>query len=273
MSLPFGFREDYHEWVVFMMGQPITRERKWPMRGLVAIPAFNEERTLANVLDQVLEQRVDVLVVNDGSKDRTREVCQGFPIAVVSHPTNLGYGAALRTAFEYGIDQGYDTVVTFDSDGQHDANLIASFIDRSAKVDIVSGTRYATDFATNTDAPADRRRINGFVTDHLNAVLGLNLTDAFCGFKAHRTDALRRLRLTENGYAMPMEFWVQVACQKLSLEELPVPRVYLPEANRSFGAELDEANRRLAYYLSVFDRALEVARRRRDCGFSQPISS
>ena len=94
------------------------------------------------------------------------------------------------------------------------------------------------------------------VTAELNERLGLNLTDAFCGFKAYRVSSLPRLSTSERGYAMPLELWVRAACAGLTVIELPVPLVYLEE-KRSFGGELDDGGTRLAYYHRVIDRCLE----------------
>ena len=94
------------------------------------------------------------------------------------------------------------------------------------------------------------------ITELLNERFGLNLTDSFCGFKAYRVDSLARLRITELGYAMPLQLWVQAAALKLKIVEFPVPLIYLEE-ERSFGGALDQAERRLAYYREVIDR--EVA--------------
>jgi len=236
------------------------------MKSLVAIPVFNEEKNLPRVLRQVLPVGVDVLVVDDGSTDGSLAAARSFPgVATIRQPRNLGYGAALRTAFAYAIREGYDVVVAFDGDGQHDPSLIPRFIAAAETADVVSGSRYLQVFEQNTPAPTDRRRINMLLTDAINALLKLQITDAFCGFKAYRTDALARLELTEDGYAQPMEFWVQVACKKLRIVELPVPRIYL-DPNRTFGETLDDADQRLAYYQQVLDKALQKARRHQGCG-------
>lgn len=86
--------------------------------------------------------------------------------------------------------------------------------------------------------------------------MGIELTDAFCGFKAYRVESLKKLELTETGYAMPLELWVQAACQKLKVVEVAVPRIYLDE-NRSFGEVLDNADTRLKYYHDVINAALK----------------
>jgi dolichol-phosphate mannosyltransferase len=93
------------------------------------------------------------------------------------------------------------------------------------------------------------------ITDRLNCELGLNITDAFCGFKAYRAEALAALEIRDSGYAMPLSIWVQAARLGLTVVEFPVPLVYLEE-ERSFGGSLDDARHRMAYYNEVLDREL-----------------
>ena len=238
------------------------------MRSLVAIPVYNEGENLGAVLEKARAYAADFLVVDDGSTDSTPDVLKRFPeVAVIRHPVNKGYGATLRDAFQYAIDRRYDVVLTMDSDGQHEPSLIPRFLAEAEKVDIVTGSRYLSRFDIDTDAPAERRRINALVTDELNACLGLNITDAFCGFKAYRTSALRRMEITEDGYGMPLELWVEATCKRMTVKEIAVPRVYL-DANRSFGATLDDGTSRLAYYQQVIDRAYARARERYGCRMS-----
>ena len=176
-------------------------------------------------------------------------------IHLIHHPTNQGYGAALRSAFDFAVRGGYDVLVTIDCDGQHQPQLIPKFVERccDGDVDIVSGSRYLRRFPGDSDPPAERRRINQIITEEVNRRLGLNLTDAFCGFKAYRVAALAKIELTETGYAMPLELWVRAARLGLRIVELPVPLIYLDE-KRSFGGALDDAETRLAVYRQVLER-------------------
>ena len=105
----------------------------------------------------------------------------------------------------------------------------------------------------------------------LNQELGLSITDAFCGFKAYRVPSLADLNITDPGYAMPLQLWVQAADLGWKITEFPVPLVYLDE-NRSFGGSLDDAEYRLAHYRAILNE--ELARRgmrqrfTADCGKS-----
>src|SRR5262249_54557330 len=115
-------------------------------------------------------------------------------------------------------------------------------------------SRYLRDFRQNTLPPSDRRWINRQITAELNARFGLNQTDAFCGFKAYRREALARLRITETGWGMPLQLWVQAAHRGLRIKEVGGPRLYR-DPNRAFGGVLDNPQERLAYYRAVIAAA------------------
>jgi glycosyltransferase involved in cell wall biosynthesis len=234
--------------------------RSGRMRVLTAIPVYNEERHLDEVLTEVRRYTPNILVVNDGSTDRTNELLAAHTdLAVVTHPANRGYGAALMSAFAYAVQQQVDTLVTMDCDGQHQPERIPVLLEAIHDADIVSGSRYLRDFRQNSLAPLDRRRINEVVTAELNDALGFNLTDAFCGFKAYRGSALGKLHVTETGWGMPLQLWVQAAHAGLRIKEVGVPRVYL-DANRAFGGVLNDADERLRYYRQVIADSLAAVR-------------
>lgn len=242
-----------------------------PYRVLTALPIYNEASHVADVLRAVTQHAAEILVVDDGSSDETptllKEQQQFYGedvLQITQHRKNQGYGAALRTAFNYAMAHEYDVLVTIDCDGQHEPKLIPKLAeaiypsDAEAPFDIVSGSRYLKTFKGDSKPPADRRRINREITQVLNCRLGLDLTDSFCGFKAYRVESLSAFDITELGYAMPLQLWVQAVAGGLRIREYPVPLVYLEE-ERSFGGSLDDANRRLAYYEEVLDRELAAA--------------
>ncbi|PQO47543.1 glycosyltransferase family 2 protein [Blastopirellula marina] len=225
-------------------------------RALTALPVFNERGTVHSVLDEVARYSSDILVVDDGSSDGTAELlAERNDIQVVTHAKNRGYGAALKTAFDYAAAENYDILVTIDCDGQHEPQRIPRFVAACQNVDIVSGSRYLKQYPGDSEPPAQRRWINQLITAEINQRLGYQLTDAFCGFKAYRVDAVAQLPVTEFGYAMPLELWVEAARAGLSVIELPVPLVYLDE-KRSFGGALDDGTTRLNYYHLVLDRTM-----------------
>lgn len=246
-------------------------------RILTALPVFNEQRHVANVLSEVLQHVSDVLVVDDGSTDGTPKILDQFPqVQVCRHQPNRGYGAALASAFRWAQQCGYDVLVTMDCDGQHQPRYIREIAelidDEYAPADMVSGSRYLREFSGDSLAPPERRQINARITACLNEKLALRITDAFCGFKAYRVSALADLDITIPGYAMPLQLWVQAASLGWRITEFAVPRIYLEET-RSFGGSLDDAAIRLAHYRSVLNQELErrglPQRFTADCGGSR----
>jgi dolichol-phosphate mannosyltransferase len=237
------------------------------MQVLTAIPVYNEERHLQEVLREVRRYSPSILVINDGSTDRTADMLAGQgDLQVITHPQNRGYGAALISAFAYARHQAIDVLVTMDCDGQHEPARIPVLLEALHDCDIVSGSRYLRDFRQDTLAPQDRQRINHLITAEINERFGLHLTDAFCGFKAYRREALEKLHITETGWGMPLQLWVQAARAGLRLKEVGVPRLYL-DPNRAFGGVLDDAEQRLAYYRSV------IAAAEAECPAPQPAGA
>ncbi len=229
------------------------------MKPLIAIPVYNEERHVDPVLREVRRYADEILVVDDGSTDRTPQLlARQRGIHVITHPRNRGYGAALISAMDFAKAGGYDTLVTMDCDGQHEPARIPVLLEALTEdVEIVSGSRYLRSFNQDTQPPRDRRQINRQVTEELNRRLGLNLTDAFCGFKAYQVGALHQLDLTETGWGMPLQLWVQAAFRGFRIREVAVPLLYL-DPKRAFGGVLNDPKERLAYYREVIDR--ETAR-------------
>ncbi|HYD00453.1 MAG TPA: glycosyltransferase family 2 protein [Phycisphaerales bacterium] len=239
------------------------------MRTLIAIPVYNEEKYVPRVLASVIEHAPgstrDIVVIDDGSTDRTSALVEKFPVGLIRHQRNLGYGASIIDAFHYATREGYDWVITMDCDEQHEPARIPFFVAEQARTsaDILSGSRYIASMDEATTPPADRRAINVTLTEEVNRRLGFEppLTDTFCGFKSHRVSALSRLALTETGYAFPMQFWVQVAAARMAVSEIPVKLIY-KDLTRSFGGALNDPTTRLAHYRNVLHCEIERLRDR-----------
>jgi glycosyltransferase involved in cell wall biosynthesis len=237
---------------------------EYPMAFLVAIPAYNEEEHVTRVIGEISCCVRDLLVVDDGSTDDTpahlRALQRHIPnMHVLTHPANQGYGKSLIDIFNYAIEKGFEHVITLDCDEQHEPVDILNFVIEVGDWDIVSGSRYHPKSRCEGIPPPDeRRRIGRIVCEEINRVTGFGLTDAFCGFKVYRTEALRGLHLTEHSYGMPIQFWIQAWKAGLSVRELPITLKYL-DSQRTFGGELDNAETRLAYYRRIIRDELAKA--------------
>jgi len=227
------------------------------MRTLIAIPVYNEQKYVTKVLDEVHHHTDDVLVIDDGSSDQTPCLLARRPVDVIRHAHNLGYGRSIRDAFRWGQCYSYDWLITMDCDEQHEPDSLPDFfaaIERDDS-DVISGSRYLKPNTTDDCPPSDRRAINDQITRQINQTLGLSISDAFCGYKAYRVAALNQLSLNEDGYAIPLQFWVQAAAHDLRICELPIRLIY-NDPNRSFGGPLDDTDHRLEHYQRTFKAEL-----------------
>jgi dolichol-phosphate mannosyltransferase len=232
------------------------------LRLLVAIPVYNEIKYVQHVLAKVRRFHDQILVIDDGSTDGTAELLRTVEdagqIHLLQHGTNRGYGQSIIDSFNYAAHHGFDWVITMDCDEQHEPEMIPAFIEqiKTDQWDIISGSRYMEARPDNDLPPGDRRTINTTITSTLNEMFGFGITDAFCGFKAHRVSAMIPLQLDEAGYAFPLQLWPRVARAGLRLTELPVRLIY-NDPNRHFGGDLDDAQKRLQHYLDVLKREVD----------------
>ncbi|WP_432797855.1 glycosyltransferase family 2 protein [Poriferisphaera sp. WC338] len=223
------------------------------MRILVAIPVYNEQKYVDKVLAEVSRYADDILIVDDGSSDATPCMIAKHPVDVVRHKENLGYGRSIQDAFRWAQCYGYDWLITMDCDEQHEPRSLPDFYEAIKRddADVISGSRYLNCQLACDLPPEDRRHINMTVTHWVNDHLDMSITDAFCGFKAFRVSSLHELEITQDGYAIPLQFWVQAAAHDLRVSEVPIRLIY-NDPNRSFGGKLDDAAHRIAVYREVF---------------------
>jgi glycosyltransferase involved in cell wall biosynthesis len=181
----------------------IRKQSRSANRSLVLIPCFNEELTIGSLVLKTKHFVDTVLVVDDGSSDSTVEIAQEAGAVVLSHSTNKGKSAAIKTGFKYALENGFDYVVTIDGDGQHnpaEIQLILSELQKKTH-DIVIGTR----FGPSTEMPAWRKvgkRVLDYATSFGN---GGNLTDSQSGFRGFNKKAVEYLAARLNGSAFSVE--------------------------------------------------------------------
>lgn len=153
-------------------------------RVLVVIPALNESGSIADVVREVRGElpAVDVLVVDDGSTDRTAELAAAAGAAVARLPFNLGVGGAMRLGYRYARDHDYDVAIQVDADGQHDPRYIPKLVDALDDADLVIGARFAGEGDYRVRGP--RRWAMAMLSVVLSWVAGTRLTDTTSGFRA-----------------------------------------------------------------------------------------
>ena len=185
---------------------------------VAAIPAFNEEATIARVVIGSRRHVDKVLVCDDGSTDMTGEIAERLGAEVVRHERNLGKGAAIRSLFDFAKRLGADVVVTLDADGQHDPEEIPKLVEPilSGKADIVIGSRSLAE----TEMPR-YRRIGRAALDRATVAAGpVKVADTQSGFRAYSKDAVNNLQVTEYGIGVDSE--ILMKAEGLSLAEVPI---------------------------------------------------
>lgn len=157
---------------------------KGPDRVLIVIPAFNEEESVGGVVSQIRDHNshADILVVDDGSSDRTAIEARSAGAKVCRLPLNLGVGGAMRVGFRYAIAHDYDCVVQVDADGQHDPSSIQSLIAALERSDVVVGSRFTSEGSYEVRGP--RRWAMAVLARVLSRIAGARLTDVTSGYRA-----------------------------------------------------------------------------------------
>ena len=182
------------------------------MSGLcVLIPAYNAEATLRGVIEGVKRSRLDIVVVDDGSRDSTPRIVREMGVTLLRHSENRGKGRALRTGFTYVLEHGYEAVITIDADGQHDPTDIPRFVElyRQGGPDIIIGSR-AAQFK---EMPWLRRFWNQLGAKAVSRLTKTPVSDSQSGYRLVRTDVIGDLQLTTSTYEMEMELLIK-ACKK-----------------------------------------------------------
>jgi glycosyltransferase involved in cell wall biosynthesis len=158
---------------------------------LVLVPAWNEESSVAGVVKEILAAlpEADVVVIDDGSVDRTADVARGAGAKVLPLPYNLGVGGAMRAGYRYAVRSGYDVGVQVDGDGQHDPMEIHRLLDRLSDADLVIGARFAERGEYVVRGP--RKLAMRLLASALSAITGVQLTDTTSGFRAINRRAMQ----------------------------------------------------------------------------------
>ncbi|HEY5887819.1 MAG TPA: glycosyltransferase family 2 protein [Acidimicrobiales bacterium] len=228
-------------------------------RTLVIIPAFNEEDALPAVLaDLATRPSLDVIVVDDGSTDRTAAVAAEQGVTVLPLPFNLGIGGALRTGFLYAVRNGYDRAVQFDGDGQHDPDEIPTLLaalDEGA--DMVVGSRFAGKSASYTVSRV-RARAMGVLRFTIKTLSGQQFSDTSSGFRAFNREVLEFFART-----YPSEYMESVEALLLACAEgFQVAEVPVNMSDREAGTPSNRRWRLVYHYLRLLVVLVASAPRR-----------
>jgi glycosyltransferase involved in cell wall biosynthesis len=209
---------------------------------IVVMPAYNAAKTLKITYDAIPHQAIDqIILVDDGSTDKTLEIARELQLTVFVHTRNFGYGANQKTCYTEALKEGADIVVMLHPDYQYDPTLLPQIIApiKSGEADIVLGSRFLSGSALKQGMPWWKVVGNKFLTALENWTLGLKLSEYHTGYRAYNRQVLEEIPFSLNSdkFVFDQEFLVQAKHLDFVIKEVPVPTKYFPEAsNASFVA-------------------------------------
>jgi glycosyltransferase involved in cell wall biosynthesis len=196
----------------------------------VVIPAFNEERHIAQVVGEAVKHVLQVVVIDDGSKDRTAELAEKAGAVVLRQPANAGKGAALNRGFDYARKNGFEALITMDADGQHLPAEIPKFVEayKRTRIPVLIGSR----MAAPESMPLIRRLTNRFMSELLGRVMGRHIPDSQCGFRLYRCDVLPALNILSGRFAAESEILLNFARRGIRMDSVLITTVYADEVSK-----------------------------------------
>ena len=196
------------------------------MKIFVVISLFNEEKHIAGVLKGLLPYKLPVVVVDDGSTDRSSIKINDLRIknvTLLKHKINLGKGAAMKTGADYAFAHGADAIIFMDSDGQHETDDLVKFVGKleSGKYDVIFGSR---NFGYGV--PLVRYLGNKLASVLISSLFRIYVSDVICGYKAVTREAYEMIRWESSGYGVETEMVIKTGRSKLTFCEIPVETIY-----------------------------------------------
>ena len=224
------------------------------MRVLLVIPSYNEEKNVLNNYNRILEYnkksklKYDIIVINDGSKDQTEAICieNGIPYVTLVH--NLGIGGAVQTGYKYALDNGYDIVVQFDGDGQHDVRYVKNIIEPiiNGKANMVIGSRFIDKTSSDFKSSKTRRIGISIISFFIKLVTGKKIYDTTSGFRAIDK---KLISLFVDNY--PVEYPEPVSTTKILKQHYIVEEIAVSMNERENGVSSIKAWKSIYYMINV----------------------
>ena len=185
------------------------------------IPAYNEENNITKIVKKTKKYVDEVIVVDDGSKDKTKDLGEKTGAIVLSHVINLGKGAALKTGCDFAVKKGAKFIIALDADAQHNPDDIPRFIEKLRKYDMVFSYRKASG-----KMPLVLRFGNWFISNVASFLYRVRLNDTQCGFRAFSKEAYGKIRWSAADYSMESEMISKAGKQRLKYVQIPIQTVY-----------------------------------------------
>lgn len=226
---------------------------------LIIVPAYNQERELKKLLRSSQIEEYDIIIINDGSTDRTEKVAKDFCIKVLNNKTNLGYGASLKKGIKYAKKYLYKRIITLDSDGAHDLYELDTLLSFhiKANADLTIGSRFLNIKSGKYYFPESKQNANIFSTNLINKIWELNLTDVASGFRVIQ-DTVFNLPMESNDMGFTYELIYKTIRNNLKISEYGISVKY--DAGKVFATDFSELISFLNMVHRFNNRKISIAR-------------
>ena len=196
------------------------------MKLAIIIPAYNEEKTIEELLNKLRRYpKEDIVVVDDGSSDRTADIVTKCGATLLKHGTNKGKGMAHRTGFAYAIMQDYDAVITMDADGQHAPEEIEYFLRKTGEADILVGTRNMS----LANMPLLRYLTNKVTSLVVSLIASQRVFDSQSGYRYISTEILKCVPLKTTRFQTESEILIKASRMGFKISTVPISTIYREE--------------------------------------------
>lgn len=196
----------------------------------VLIPAFNEEKHIGELIRRINLITSNIVVVDDGSTDKTAQIAQQNGAFCIIHDTNKGKGASLSDGYDYLLNKGAEYIITMDADGQHSPDDINKFIQlaKSGKYDIIVGNR----MNDTKNMPLIRYLTNRFTSMVVSMCAGCKIPDSQCGFRLFSSNVLRKVKVTGMNFDAESEILVKASKKGFNIGSVEVKTIYGEEISK-----------------------------------------
>lgn len=197
------------------------------MSNVVLMPVYNSADHLKILIDKITQLGIKIIIVDDGSTDRSAEIALESKVEVLRHDTNKGKGAAIRTGLEHIRDLDYDLVIIMDSDAQHKPEEINNFISRynQTMTPVIIGNRM-----TDTEQmPLLRKLTNKFMSGVISKICRQNIPDSQCGFRLIKKNVFDNIHLKSSNYEIESEMLIKASREGYKIDSIPISTVYREE--------------------------------------------
>jgi len=191
------------------------------MKKCAIIPAYNEEKTIRQIVQKTSNYVDEVIMVDDGSTDNTLEEIVNLNANIIKHEKNKGKGVALKTGFKYALGKNYDVILTLDADGQHLPEEIPLLLQKIEEYDIIIGKR-----KRDRKMPLIRKIANSLSSAILSYLTKQKITDSQSGFRAIKNSVIKDIKLETKNYDIETEFLLRAAEKGYKIGEVEISTIY-----------------------------------------------